>query len=258
MTVFRERVTKGRRQRLAPIAPKTAGRLSIAFGALSMIALFAATWFLGDFLNPGPVILGLFISLVSALCSNYLYRVSLGIAGDHSRGEMSAVQTIWALGSLDLIEPPMTGADSPTAVHQLMILLPRITSDQAELLTITQLKNLHQYLQPSRADDSPYLAAEVIRTLLRIRDSGAAPLVKDLTGDQVIEPVRGVARRALPEFERLYKESKASRSLLRPAPEVPNSESLLRVAEGGAFCDPNRLLRAEVADVKSSETRVTS
>lgn len=127
------------------------------------------------------------------------------------------------------------------AANRLMEILPRLTVNDFALLTSAQLSRLHGHLNPSAADAEPYFAVAILKALERVGDCTSLPYVKRLSERDVMEPVRGVAQRCLPELRRLVKEQQAGGTLLRAC--EPANESLLRPASSLTQAGADTLLR---------------
>src|SRR5262249_51453738 len=152
-------------------------------------------------------------------------------------GEWSAAQTIWRLRSLDfehwagdrLVPWGPVPADLVHATQWLTNMLSNLGPEYSDRISVDQLAALRCHLSARDVESSPYLVAEVIKALASLGDGGAYPFVWALCGDEVLEPVRGIARRLLPEFKLAFEESSSNGALLRPAGSLEDEQRLLRV-----------------------------
>jgi hypothetical protein len=228
------------------LAPAWAKRLSVGCGASACIFAIYGIILQEYPFSIGPGLPWTTAAVILGLASCYYFRVSQGIATHYGPDEMAAAQTMWKLRSLGLGDPSGHYVDKPSAVQLLTATLPMIEPEHANRLSLEQVESLRCYLVPNRVESSPYLIAEVIRALERIGDGGAYFYVKQMCGDDIIEPVRGIARRALPQFKRLFDERKANGRLLRASDITDYGSALLRLPSDELETDASQLLRPTI------------
>jgi hypothetical protein len=113
-----------------------------------------------------------------------------------------------------------------------VIRLDSLDREEFERFTYLQMLNFRSLLAGNMVKSWPYIAAAAVRAVERSEAPGFDALVGAIARDnEVMEPLRGVARRCLPKLKQYTEHARAQGLLLRPASESAESDqALLRPA----------------------------
>jgi hypothetical protein len=212
---------------------------------------------------------GLSVLMAFALTGSFLYLIVLSGAISFSFYERRSRKRLslpdWDDVSLvgPLIEAYTNQSFSPfnilerrTILNALTRLLPRMTIQEARLLTEPQRRGLRSILMNGgyinfswfirEKYHDPELMAAAIQTFTKIGDPRCLSEVQELAQHAKQERVQAMARECLPALEALREQEQGSETLLR-ATNAP-TDSLLRPAQAGPVEEPQQLLRASKRD----------